>query len=226
MNSKFFTKNAYLVYTNITQMTAAEKPIKNIIFDLGGVILNIDPALTAHAFNKLGLSDYEGLAQGRPKNLFEQYEMGRCSSEDFRSEIKKWISTNTSTEQIDMAWNAMLLDLPIERLTFLLSLKDKYRLFLLSNTNEIHINRYSQYLNERHGILDLSHIFEKQYYSYTIGMRKPNADIFEFVLAENALLAHETIFIDDSPQHIETAGRLGIHTHHLTKLQTIVDLKF
>ena len=197
---------------------------KNIIFDLGGVILNIDYELTFKAFKNLGLKNFDTLfSKARQKELFDNFETGKYSADDFRNEIKKFHVSLTS-HQIDHAWNSMLLDLPRERLSLLSSLKNKYRLFLLSNTNTIHIDAYSDYLKNSYGFSDLSHIFEKQYYSFALGMRKPDAHTFDFVLKENNLKASETLFIDDSPQHIEGAKKLGIQTYYLQKTETILNL--
>jgi glucose-1-phosphatase len=115
-----------------------------------------------------------------------------------------------SDTQIDAAWDAMLLDIPGEKLALLNTLKKRYRTFLLSNTNEIHIANFSAYLYRTYGAPDFSPYFEKWYYSARIGMRKPDAEIFEFVLRENNLAAEETLFVDDSEQHIRTAMKLGI----------------
>src|SRR4029078_5014143 len=120
---------------------------------------------------------------------------------------------------------SMLLDLPEERLDMLKQYKETHRTFLLSNTNEIHIDTFNGYLHSNFNIPDLSGHFEKLYLSYKVGMRKPDAEIFELVLSENKLDPKETVFIDDSIQHIESAKKLGIQTHWLdVKTESIVDL--
>lgn len=200
--------------------------VKNIIFDLGGVILNIDYSLTANAFEKLGIKDFTTIySQAAQQQLFDGFEKGIVSSEKFRTELKKFLVKGITDAEIDCAWNAMLLDLPVARLHFLGRLKQHYRIFLLSNTNTIHITAYSAYLNNSFGVSNLSHLFEREYYSYEIGMRKPDAEIFEFVLNENNLCAEETLFIDDSPQHIVGATGVGINAILLENEKTILDLK-
>lgn len=185
--------------------------IKNIIFDLGGVLLNLNSAATSTAFKKLGLTNFDEIySQAQQKELFDDFETGRVSAQVFREEIRKISGKNIADEEIDMAWNAMLLDLPEQRLELLDSLWMDNRLFLLSNTNEIHIDAYTNYLLKQYNVPNLSHLFEKEYYSYKIGLRKPNPEIFEFVLKENNLIAKETLFIDDSAQHVEGASRCGI----------------
>lgn len=189
---------------------------KNIIFDLGGVILNIDYILTEKAFSKIGISDFKTMfSQAQQTHLFDKYEKGFISSDDFRTELKKYLLEKTSNGNIDTAWNAMLLDLPKERIEFLKKTKLTHRTFLLSNTNDIHIEEINSYLNKEFKLSDLSSLFEKMYLSYKIGMRKPDAEIFEFVLGENNLKPNETLFIDDSIQHIEAAKKLGIATYWL-----------
>jgi len=201
------------------------KGIKNIIFDLGGVIINIDYKLTLAEFKKIGLKDVEKIyTQFGQLEWFDNYDRGRISSETFLSEFGKLLAPGTSREQISHAWNAMLLDFPQERAELLLKLKDRYRTFLLSNTNELHINYYFQKVKELYGYDEMKSFFEKDYYSHRIGMRKPDAEIFEFVLQENGLLAAETLFIDDTLQHVEGARGAGLRAYHLVAPETILDV--
>jgi putative hydrolase of the HAD superfamily len=198
---------------------------KNIIFDLGGVILNIDYSLTSTAFSNVGITNFDDLfSQAQQQQLFDKYEKGLISSSDFRNEIRTISKKNLSDTIIDDAWNAMLLDLPIARLELLQVVKETHRTFLLSNTNDIHIQTLNKYLQHSFNINDFNDYFEKKYLSYEVGMRKPDAEIFEFVLSENNIVPSETLFIDDSRQHIEGAKNVGIHTHWLQKGETILDL--
>jgi glucose-1-phosphatase len=207
-------------------MTIEANKYKNIIFDLGGVILNIDYMLAVKAFNNLGLPDFERFfSQAQQKQLFDLYEKGQISSADFRKELKTYCKTGVDDTTIDAAWNAMLLDLPQERLDLLKRYKNSHRTFLLSNTNEIHIDTFNIYLQNNLNIPDMVGYFEKLYLSYKVGMRKPDAEIFELILSENNLNPSETLFIDDSIQHIESANKLGIQTYWLdVKKESIVDL--
>lgn len=199
--------------------------IKNIIFDLGGVILNIDYNITAEAFKNLGIENYNELyTQFNQISLFDDLEIGKISPDFFRTKIRELCKLDISDNDIDKAWNAMLLDFPKERLDLLQKLKNKYRLFLLSNTNEIHLIDYQNQLKEKFNVNNLSEFFEKEYYSHIVGLRKPNKEIFEMVLKENNLIASETLFIDDSIQHIEGAKQVGIKAYHLTGKETIIDL--
>jgi HAD superfamily hydrolase (TIGR01509 family) len=198
---------------------------KNIIFDLGGVILNIDYNLSVEAFKKLGLNDFNNLfSKAGQSNLFDNYETGKISSENFVESIQQITGKNISKQSIIEAWNAMLLDLPEERLALLNKLKTTHRTFLLSNTNEIHKIAYCNYLKNKFHLNDFSDFFIKQYLSFEIGLRKPNREIFDFVIKENNLIKEETIFIDDSIQHIQGAKSTGIDAVHLSDGYTILDL--
>jgi putative hydrolase of the HAD superfamily len=199
---------------------------KNIIFDLGGVIVNIDYSLTTTAFSKLGLQDFDTLfSQAKQSQLFDLYEKGLISSPDFRMEMKKYLGNHPDDAAIDYAWNAMLLDVPAQRLQLLEKTKSTHRTFLLSNTNDIHIETFNSYLQNTFGIAHLSGHFEKLYLSYKVGMRKPDKEIFEMLLSENNLQAQETLFIDDSVQHVESAKKLGIHAYLLdVRKESIIDL--
>ena len=197
----------------------------NIIFDLGGVILNIDYGLTLKGFSDLGIQDPEAqFTQLKQTPLFDDYETGRIDTDQFRNGLREHIPAVVSDDQIDAAWNCMLLDLPESRLKLLNELKIRHRIFLLSNTNELHIQEFHRRLSMWFGVKDLSHLFETVYYSFQMGMRKPDAEIFETVLDQNRLFASETLFIDDSPQHIEGAKQLGIQAHFLEEGKGILDL--
>lgn len=205
--------------------------IKNIIFDLGGVLLNLDYALTTKAFQKIapGFGAFDAIyADQKDKKLFEDFETGAISAQPFREGIRSLLQNNVDDNTIDDAWNAMLLDFPIERLRLLENLRLKYRLFLLSNTNEIHLRAVNEILNKTFGLKDLSGIFEKEYYSHKIGMRKPNKEIFQLVISENKQDPSETLFIDDSAQHIEGGKSIGLQTFLMKKDKVLAEelLKF
>jgi putative hydrolase of the HAD superfamily len=190
--------------------------IKNIIFDLGGVIINIDYKLTLDAFKKIGFADFDSVfSQAQQLGVFDLLDKGLVSHEDFRSYIRNISGKPLTNNQIDGAWNAMLLDFPIKRLKLLESIKQQYRTFLLSNTNQIHCDVYTKDLQNTYGVKDLSHFFEKVYLSHEIHLRKPDSEAFMLILNENNLKPEETLFIDDTEQHIEGAKKVGIITHYL-----------
>jgi len=188
-------------------------PINAIIFDLGGVLLDINYRLTIEAFNNLGCSDFESIyTQQKQSQLFDDFETGKVSSETFRKSLQKQMEFSISNVEFDNAWNKMLLQLPEQRIELLEKLNKKFSLFLLSNTNEIHIKAFKKIISSSIGYERFENCFKKVYFSSEIGNRKPNASCFEMVLSENKLSAAKTLFIDDSIQHVEGAYKIGIKT--------------
>ena len=183
--------------------------ITTIIFDLGGVILNLDQDRTLRAFKRLGV-DMDEINE--MSSIFSDFETGKINAYDFRQAIMTHLKGKVTENEVDTAWNAMLLDLPAERLTYLKFLRKSFNVHLLSNTNSIHIDAFNKYLLDEHPNLDWYAQFDKVYYSYEIGLRKPNKDIYEFVLQENNLKPHECLFIDDLKANLNGAGHLGMHT--------------
>jgi putative hydrolase of the HAD superfamily len=200
--------------------------IKNIILDLGVVILNVDYEKTIDAFAELGIVNgayISSKAQQDP--VFDQWEKGEISASEFCDHIRRIIQDTSITEEaIYGAWNAMLGDLPYERISLLRKIKNRYRLFLLSNTNAVHLPFFNQIIKEKYGLENLSSIFEKEYYSHLIGMRKPEQRVFDHVINENQLHREETLFVDDSSQHVEGGNRVGIPSVLLEPDKTLLDL--
>ncbi len=190
--------------------------IKNIILDLGGVVINIDYQLTIKAFEEIGIPDARNFySQQQQTNLFDLLETGNISENNFRNEIRKFARINLPDEEIDHAWNAMLLDFPPKRLETLKQLKSRYKTFLLSNTNSIHFRAYTHTLQKKIGKKNLSDYFHKEYYSHLIHRRKPHPETFRFVMDDQKLLPQETLFIDDSEQHIRGAKSVNLQTYLL-----------
>jgi len=197
--------------------------IKNIIFDYGNVIFRIDFKRTQHSFTELGIKNVDRFfAHTGHDPLFDEFEQGLISSDEFREGIRRITEQQDLTnEQIDKAWNTLLVGVPEGTHEVLLQAKKKYRTFLLSNNNEIHYKWIMEYLNTEFNLPSNEFFFEKDYYSHLMKMRKPNADIFQFVLDAHGLIPEETLFIDDSSQHIKTAVNLGLQTHLLTAEETL-----
>ncbi|RNI28136.1 HAD family phosphatase [Rufibacter immobilis] len=196
--------------------------IKNIIFDLGGVIINIDYAKSTDALRAFTASETQvDFSQKAQSELFDLYERGDISDAEFREGLRKEYGINATDAQIDQAWNTMLLDIPAERIELLRALKKHYRLYLLSNTNAIHMVAFNKIVSDSYGIPSLDELFDKPYYSHLVRKRKPGAEVFEHILAENRLKAEETLFIDDSIQHIVGAQQVGLQTIHLAPPLTI-----
>ena len=186
--------------------------IKNILFDLGGVLYHIDYRLSIEAFENLGIESFhEHFSQKKQSYLFDRLETGQISEKDFIKEIKA-ILPNCTKEKIINAWNRLLIGLPKENIQLLQALSKKYQLFLLSNTNSIHIKQINKLLYKDYNLKSLDPLFDKIYLSHQIGMRKPNRETFEWVLKDAKILANETLFIDDSIQHINNAKKVGIQT--------------
>lgn len=198
--------------------------IKNIIFDLGGVIFNVDYNLTLEAFRQSGADNFDKIySQLRQTSLFDDLETGKITPDIFRQILNKKLNLDLNSSQIDSSWNKMLLDLPIERLKMLKKLSGKFRTFLLSNTNAIHLPEVKKIIFNSLHIDSLNDYFEKEYYSHLIGLRKPDIRVFELIINENDLEKEATLFVDDSPQHIEGAKKAGLHTLFITREIGILD---
>ena len=199
--------------------------VKNIIFDLGGVLLNIDFSITEKAFKELGVTQFSNMfTQHHSNDLFVQLETGEISPEDFYEAFRRGTGTNLSDETIKKTWNALLLDFRAPTLNWLATIRSKYRIFLFSNTNQIHHDAFIESYQQLTGNGEFDTIFEKAYYSQNMGMRKPNPEPFLYILKENNLNAKETLFIDDTIKNIETAHALGLKTIHLQWPQTLPEL--
>ncbi|MCD4774057.1 MAG: HAD family phosphatase [Bacteroidales bacterium] len=199
--------------------------IKNIIFDFGGVICNINHQRVEQKFKELGIKDFEKMySHAVQNNLFEDFETGDISPADFRNKIRELLDKNVSDSEIDDTWNTIISDIPEERIKLLESLKMNYRIFLLSNSNIIHYDVYLKDFQEKYRYNSFDDIFEKAYFSFHIGMRKPNLDIYEYVLKNHNLNPSETLFIDDSLQNIDPAKQLGIKTYFLEEGEEIVSI--
>ncbi|OYU97241.1 MAG: haloacid dehalogenase [Bacteroidetes bacterium B1(2017)] len=179
--------------------------IKNIIFDLGGVVLNLDQDKTLRAFKKLG-AELESIHTDN--TLFHDFEVGKIDAEYFVQTLFTHLKGNASREEIIAAWNSMLLDLPEERLTQIRALKPKYRLFLLSNTNTIHIDA----VYAEHGKEVFEELFEIIYLSHEIGLRKPNVECYQYVLKHAGIKGSESVFVDDNKANIKGAKEAGLNT--------------
>jgi putative hydrolase of the HAD superfamily len=199
-------------------------PVKNIIFDLGGVLLNLDVAQTRDAFIKLGLTQIDDLFRiGHAASFFKDYEVGTISDDEFVEKARQLSLPGTSNDQVIAAWNVMLLDFPAERVQFLNQLKNKYRLFLFSNTNAIHLRAFHKSYQDVYGSA-MDELFEKAYYSHMINHRKPDVAAYEYVIKDSDLDAGETLFIDDALVNVEGARLAGLQAIHLTDGKTILDL--
>ena len=202
--------------------------MKNIIFDLGGVIINIDYFKTEQMFVDNGIANFgELFSQMKQSDLFDRLETGKIGELDFYNELRSVAESDISDGVIKDCWNAMLLDIPKERLDLLSKLKEEgYRIFLFSNTNIIHLVAFNQIAKEQHGLENLDGFFETAYYSHEFGRRKPHAESFQAILDKESLKPEDTLFIDDTMMHVEGARKTGMLAHFLTGGEAITDLDF
>lgn len=202
--------------------------VSNIIFDLGGVIMDIDVKQTTNAFTKMGMrniGDYFG--HGFAASFFKDHEMGKISDEAFIQKIREEIKLeNITDDDVVNAWNALLLRFPPERISLLDGIRKKYRIFLYSNTNGIHHQRFMQIYRETFPGRGLNDHFEKAYYSHVLGHRKPDTTGFEAIVRENGLDSAETLFVDDALMNVEGAIKAGLKGLYLPPGMTINDIRW
>jgi glucose-1-phosphatase len=199
-------------------MTVDSSGIKNIIFDFGGVLFEIDYFKPIEAFSELGYADFGDVyTQANQNPIFDLLETGKVSNEDFWLFLQSHVP-GASRNQVEHAWNCILLYLMPEKVRFVKSLREKgYRTFLLSNTNAIHVEVFEKMIDESMGLAEFKTAFEKVYYSNEIGIRKPHPQTFTAICEWNDLNPGETLFIDDSAQHVNGAREAGLKVFHLTK---------
>jgi HAD superfamily hydrolase (TIGR01509 family) len=202
--------------------------IKNIIFDLGGVIINLDNQLTEDAFIALGtrpIKEYFG--HGHAASFFKDYEVGDLSDQQFIDNIRSHTGITATDEAIVGAWNALLLDFPPERIRLLKELRKKYRVFLFSNTNALHLAHLQKiYRKTFPGAGELDDHFERAYYSHIMRQRKPDVGSFQYILDENQLKGEETLFVDDALINVEGAEKAGLKGLYLRPGTTIIDFQW
>jgi putative hydrolase of the HAD superfamily len=191
--------------------------ITTLIFDFGGVIINLDLPQCIENLKKLGVETIESyLSNFGQKEFFLQFEKGEIGIPEFRNEIRKLSNRELSDNEIDAAWCSFLVDIPAERLVLLEKLRNNYKLLLLSNSNPLHVDVSAAIALEGTG-KTIRNYFDRCYFSYEMGLTKPNPAIFEALLADAGLEAAECLFLDDGPKNIEAAQTLGIQTYFVTQ---------
>lgn len=201
--------------------------IRNIIFDFGGVIYDIDFQRSIAEFQKLGLNNFDQLYSRAIQNkLFENLETDLCSPQEFLTELRTYFNSDVNEAQIEAAWNALLIGFKNERLQLLKELSSSYNIYLLSNTNRIHYAQFIKEFTDLTAFKSFNDLFKKAYLSFNIKSRKPDLEPYMYVIQDAGIMTHETLFIDDSPQNIKPAIELGIHTHFLdvSKGEDVLDL--
>lgn len=199
--------------------------INSIIFDLGGVILNIDYNKTSEAFKNLGVINIDEMySQSSANQLFQNLEEGKISEIEFFDSIREESGIILTNEEIINAWNKMLLSICKETLGYIKTLRSKYKVYLLSNTNTIHLKQFYHIYDQTIGKEPFDSLFDATYYSHLIGIRKPKAAAYEYVIDKNDLKVNECVFIDDSIQNIEGAKLAGLNTIFFTSEMRVATL--
>ncbi len=199
--------------------------IKNIIFDLGGVILDIDENVVYKELEKMGIEISELAHSKEFMEILSKFDTGIYTAATFRKKTKQFIGQEKMTdEKFDSIWNAMLLDIPRERIEAIEKVKKHYKIFLMSNTNVIHYDLYVRDLQLRFGYNEFDELFNKSYFSFAEHLEKPDPRFFELILDHEHLLPEETLFIDDTAENIEAAKSLGINTYHISREELVRNL--
>ena len=198
--------------------------IRNIIFDLGGVLLNIAPKKTIEAFGKLGMEQLVGdKGLSYDHDIFYLMEQGKITPEEFRNGVRQLLPKEVSDDEIDAAWTAMLLDFPTIRVELVKDLRKDFKIYLFSNTNAIHVEKFHAIFRDQHGF-EVSTLFEKDFYSNEIGYRKPSAESYQEIIRLSGINPAESLFIDDSFQNVDAAIASGLKGFWLEPGQTVENL--
>ncbi len=199
--------------------------IKNIIFDLGGVILDLDESITYKELGKMGINTSELAHSKDLMEILSKFDTGIYTAPTFRKKMKALIGQEKMTDQkFDSIWDAMLLDIPRERIEAIEKVKKHYKIFLMSNSNVIHYDLYVRDLQLRFGYNEFDELFNKSYFSFAEHLEKPDPRFFELILDHEGLLPEETLFIDDTEKNIKVAKSLGINTYHISREELVRNL--
>ena len=197
---------------------------KAVIFDFGNVIINIEFQRIYQTFAKFTSKSVDYIEKRiNEDQIFRRYESGQFTDEEFREVIRQTLGFPLSDHEVDTAWNAILLDIPIDRIDLIHKIRQKYPVFLLSNTNNIHITASNNYLKKTHGINSLEILFDKLFLSYEMGMWKPDTEIYYAVLDSINLEPNEVVFFDDNLQNIESAKAIGMQTILVESTTSVVE---
>lgn len=189
---------------------------KNILFDLGGVILDLNVNGTLEAFLNLGLPrELLNYPENFYTDIFYNYETGKVTTAEFRDSVRQYAGVDFSDKDFDNAWCTMIDRVPLKRTQLLQSLAKDYDLYMLSNTSELHIDKFSKMFSDVAGV-PLEEVFTKCFYSHEIGMHKPDEAAFEHVLKAAGIKAEETLFLDDNIHNIKSAQSLGFNVIHIS----------
>jgi putative hydrolase of the HAD superfamily len=201
------------------------KRFKTLIFDLGDVIIDIDYLVTIGEFQKLAKVDFSHLVSyNKQHHLFDKFETGHITAQQFRDELKQYLKDETSDEDINRAWNSILFGYPEQKIRLLQQLKPRYHTLALSNINEIHLASINEAARSKFGLEHFESLFHKAYYSNLVGYRKPDKEIYELVLKMENINPTETFFVDDKAENVEAAKTLGLNAYQLKERDKLIDL--
>ncbi|MES2619928.1 MAG: HAD family phosphatase [Bacteroidota bacterium] len=201
------------------------KQFKNLIFDIGEVLIHLDFPHTIAEFQKLAVVDFaEIISYSREHKVFDRFETGHLTAQQFRNELKAFFKPNVTDDEINTAWNSVFSAYPEKKFDLLKDLKLRYRTFALSNTNEIHVAAFNREVETKFGVKNFETFFHHAYYSNEMGFRKPEQEIYELVLNKENLIPSETFFVDDLAENVESAKELGIQAYQLTDRNKLHDL--
>lgn len=195
-------------------------PILNLLFDLGNVLIDIDIPGAQDRIRQLLRDDASSTLI---ENTLIEYECGRISTDIFLNKMISQSRREVQALDIIEAWNSMLIGMPPSRIEMLEQLHPLYSLYVLSNTNELHLEWVHRYVKREYGLNRFEDFFVTAYYSHQVGDRKPNASVFQYILADAGIQPSDTLFMDDMADNLETAARLGFHTHHVTQGEDVGD---
>ena len=191
--------------------------VKNILFDFGNVLFDLDLGKIPETLQNLCGDQYPVVMERlHQKRIVELYETGGISTTEFVDTLRDWAEQEFSpqpitSDQVTSAWNSIFIGMPRHRFDFLLRLRQRYNVFLLSNINELHERWITDYMEREHNIQDFeTRYFDGVYYSHLIRLRKPDREIYEYVLADAELIPGETMFFDDLQINVEAARQVGI----------------
>ncbi len=202
------------------------QPIKNIIFDFGNVLFDLELGAISRELRRLTGAQFESIKNKLDQlGVFHLYETGGISTEEFVDTLRRAANPALEPKQVIDAWNSIFVGMPRERFDRVLRLRQHYQVFLLSNINDLHACWIDDYLHREHNLSDFqARYFDAVYYSHLIRLRKPDREIYEYVLADAELVAEDCVFIDDLEENIEAARQLGIRTIHKTPDLDIMQL--
>ncbi len=201
------------------------KQFKNLIFDIGDVIIDIDYLVTIGEFQKLSAVDFSQIVSYNKQNkIFDLFEIGKITAQQFRDELKQFLKAGTTDDEITRAWNSILINYPQPKIDLLKELKTHYKVFALSNINEIHVDSLNEAAKAQFGADNFGSFFHHAYYSNEVGFRKPEKEIYQLVLQKENLIAGDTFFVDDKAENVEAAKTLGIQAYQLTDRNKLNEL--